>query len=174
MRFLTHRIGRQYEATIDRVNAAADAATHIVESKARGCVGPVEVAVSTSSGMWELVVEAHRPMFGRQDAEVWQRDRNAFGTTTITQSGVLVVVNAQACKGRPVEIDKTLLHELTHALQFNRRGARDLIERSIANNYGIAPMTEREARAANRQVAKDEREAARMERHHRLLAQNIA
>lgn len=174
MRFTADRIGRQYAATIDRVNAAVDVATGIVEDRIRGCVGPVEVAVSTSSGMWEMVVDAHRPMFGRQDPSVWQADANAFGTTTITRSGVLVVVNAQACKGRPAEVDKTLLHELTHALQFNRRGARDLIMRSLANNYGIQPMTRAEARAANKRVDADEREAARMERHHRQLAQTIA
>jgi hypothetical protein len=174
MRFLTHRVGRQYAATIDRVNAAADVATRIVEDRMRGSVGHFEIAVSNSSGMWEMVVDAHRPMFGRQDPSVWQHDAHAFGTTTITQSGVLVVINAQACKGRDVEVDKTLLHELTHALQFNRRGARDLIVRSLANNYGIAAMTKAEARAANRRVDADEREAARMERHHRLLAQSIA
>lgn len=173
MLFTARRVGRQYAATIDRVEAAVDVATHIVEDRARGCVGPVEVAVSTSAGMWDLVVEAHRPMFGRQDPNVWDEERNAFGTTTITESGVLVVINAQACKGRPVEIDKTLLHELTHAVQFNRRGARDLIMRSLANNYGIRSMTKAEAKAANRRVAVDEREAARMERHHRLLAQSI-
>jgi hypothetical protein len=169
-----HRVGRQHAATIDRVNAATEAATRIVEDKMRGRVGAVEIAVSTSTGMWELVAEAHRPMFGRQDPKVWQHDANAFGTTTITKSGVLVVINAQACKGRTVEVDKTLLHELTHALQFNRPGARDLIVRSIANNYGIEPMTSREAKAANRRVDADEREAARMERHHRLLAKSIA
>lgn len=174
MRTLAHRVGRQYAATIDRVNAAAEAAIDIVEDQMRGCVGPVELAVSTKAGMWELVVDAHRPMFGRQDPRVWRSEGNAFGTTTITRSGVLVVVNAQACKGREVEVDKTLLHELTHALQFNRPGARDLIMRSLANNYGIQPMTRAEAKAANRRVDADEREAARMEAHHRLLAHTIA
>jgi hypothetical protein len=174
MRFLARSVGRQHQATIDRVNVAVDAATRIVEGKVRGCVGPVEVAVASSSGMWELVAEAHRPMFGRQDPHAWQHDLNAYGTTTITKSGVLVVINAQACKGRTVEVDKTLLHELTHAVQFNRRGARDLVVRSLANNYGIEPMSDREAKAANRRVDADEREAARMERHHRLLAKSIA
>ncbi|MFE0794743.1 hypothetical protein [Streptomyces mutabilis] len=166
--------GRQHQTTTDRVHAAADAATHIVEQQLRGRVGPVNLAVASSSGMWDLVADAHRPMFGRQDPRVWQHDRHAYGTTTITASGVLVVINAQSCRGRQTEIDKTLLHELTHALQFNRPGARALIEASIANNYGIAPMTEREAAAANRQVDTDEREAVRLERHHRQLAQSIA
>ncbi|MFD5294761.1 hypothetical protein ACFWJU_06095 [Streptomyces mutabilis] len=166
-------VGRQHQATTDRVHATADAATRIVEQQLRGRIGPVELAVASSNGMWDLVVDAHRPMFGRQNPQVWQHDQHAYGTTTITASGVLVVINAQACRGRQAEIDKTLLHELAHALQFNRPGARALIEASIANNYGIRPMTEREAKAANRQVDADEREAARMERHHRQLAQSI-
>lgn len=175
MRFITDRVGRQHQATIDRVHAAVDTAARIVQDEIRGSVGSLQVAVSNTSGMWQMVVDAHRPMFGRQSPRSWQRDGgNAFGTTTITSSGVLVVVNAQACRGRTVEIDKTLLHELTHALQYNRPGARDLITRSLANNYGVTPMTEAEAKAANRQVDADEREAERMERHHRQLAQSIA
>ncbi|MEU6365742.1 hypothetical protein ABZ876_08295 [Streptomyces sp. NPDC046931] len=175
MRFIAHRVGRQHQATIDRVHAAVDAAVDIVEREIRGCVGPLEVAVSNTSDMWRMVVDAHRPMFGRQNARLWQRhEGHAFGTTTITPGGVLVVINAQTCRGRGIEIDKTLLHELTHAVQFNRPGARALIMRSLANNYGITPMTEAEAKAANRQVDAEEREAERMERHHRLLAQSIA
>lgn len=175
MRFIADRVGRHHQATVDRVHAAVETAVGIVEGESRYRVGPLEVAVSNTSGMWQMVVDAHRPMFGRQSARLWQQDGgNAFGTATITRSGVLVVVNAQACKGRNAEIDKTLLHELTHAAQFNRTGARDLRMRSLANNYGVTPMTEAEAAAANRQVAADEREAARMERHHRLLAQSIA
>ena len=174
MRLITRRINRQHQATADRIDAALTAAVDLVENHVGGCVGPVEVAVSTSAGMWEMVVDAHQPMFGRQDPRVWRPEWNAYGTTTITRGGVLVVINAQACKGRPAEIDKTLLHELTHALQFDRPGARDLLMRSLANNYGITPMTEAQAAAANRQVDADEREAARMERHHRLLAQSIA
>ncbi|MPY47122.1 hypothetical protein [Streptomyces acidicola] len=173
MRSSLHRVGRQYAATIDRINAAAGAAVDLVEAQLRGCVGSVELAVSSESGMWELVADAHRPMFGRQDPKVWRYERNAFGTTTITRSGVLVVINAQACRGRDAEVDKTLLHEFTHAVQFNRSGARDLIMRSLANNYGIQPMTRAEAKAANKRVDADEREAAHMERHHPLLAQNI-
>jgi hypothetical protein len=165
----------EHQATVDRVHAAVDAAVGIVENEIRGSVGPLQVAVSNTSGMWEMVVDAHRPMFGRQSPRLWRREGgSAFGTATITSSGVLVVVNAQACKGRAAEIDKTLLHELTHAVQLNRPGARDLLMRSLANNYGITPMTEAEAAAANRQVDADEREAERMERHHRLLAKSIA
>jgi hypothetical protein len=175
MGFITERVSRQHQATIDRVHAAVDAATAIVQRETGGRVGSINVAVTNASDMWQMVVDAHRPMFGRQNPRLWRRDGgNAFGTATITSSGVLVVVNAQACKGRQDEIDKTLLHELTHAAQFNRPGARDLLMRSLANNYGITPMTEAQAAAANRQVDANEREAERMERLHRQLAKSIA
>ena len=175
MGFVTARVGRQHQATIDRVHAALGPAVEIIENEIHARVGYLQLAVSNTSDMWQMVVDAHRPMFGQQDARPLQREGGrAFGTATITSSGVLVVINAQACKGRAVEVDKTLLHELTHAAQFNRPGARDLIMRSLANNYGITPMTEAEAAAANRRVDTDEREAERMERHHRLLAQSIA
>lgn len=173
MGFFARSANRQYEATALRVDAATDAAIAIVESRMRGSVGNVEVAVASSSGMGQMVVDAHRPMFGQQAPGSWRGDPGSFGTATISRSGVLIIINAQVCRGRDAEIDKTLLHELAHAVQFNRPGARDQIVRGLANNYGIDPMTEREGRAANRRVDADEREAARMERHHRLLAQSI-
>ncbi|MEU8642280.1 hypothetical protein AB0C91_10215 [Streptomyces sp. NPDC048674] len=175
MRFITHRIGRQYQATADRVHAGVDAAIAIVEKSARGRVGSLEVAVTNTAGMWETVVAAHEPLFGRRKSKEWRRNEGSpFGTTTVTSVGVLVVINAQTCRGRTVEIDKTLLHEITHAVQFNRPGARDLLMRSLSNNYGLTAMTTAEAAAANRQVDTDEREAERMERHHRQLAKSLA
>lgn len=174
MRFITHRVSRQHQATIGRVHAGVEAAIAIVEKSARGQVGSLEVAVTSTAGMWETVVAAHEPLFGRRKSKEWRHNEGSpAGTTTITSSGVLIVINAQVCKGRTVEIDKTLLHEITHAVQFGRPGARDLLMRSLANNYGLSAMTLAEVAAANRQVDSDEREAERMERHHRQLAKSL-
>jgi hypothetical protein len=172
MLFTARRIGRQHAATTARVEAALEAAKRIVEPRA-GRIGQLEVAVARTADVLDLVAEAHRPLFGRQDPREWVDEPDNYGTTTITATGVLVIVNAQACEGRTAEIDKTLLHELTHAAQYGRRGARDLLIADIANNYGIRALSKSAARASNRRVAADEREAERMERHHRLLAKSI-
>lgn len=172
MLFTARRVGRQYAATTARVDATLEPAKRIVEARA-GRIGQLEVVVANTADVLDLVAEAHRPLFGRQNPRDWVDEPDNYGTTTITATGVLVIVNAQACEGRTSEIDKTLLHELTHAAQFGRRGARDLLIADIANNYGIRPLSKSEARAANRRVAADEREAERMERHHRLLAKSI-
>jgi len=168
MRIFEHRIGRQYQDTIDRVAEIAEPATALVERHMRGCIGRVEIAVTTSSGALDMVKQAHRDLLGaRVGSDRWLGRQ--FGTTTISTSGVLVVVNAQICRGRTKEIDKTVVHELVHAVQFGEPGARDRILRSLRNNYRLEQLSRAEVRALNAQVDRDEREAERLERLARQL-----
>ncbi|MFD9223790.1 hypothetical protein ACFWDI_28255 [Streptomyces sp. NPDC060064] len=168
MRIIEHRIGRQYQDTLDRVDEIAQSAIRLVEKHMRGSVGHVEIAVATNSGVIDMVKQAHRDLLNTKVATDRYLGRQ-FGTTTINESGVLVIVNAQICRGRTKEIDKTLVHELVHAAQFTKPGARDRILRSLRNNYRLEPLTRAEVRDLNRQVDQDEREAARLERLARQL-----
>ncbi|MEU0393833.1 hypothetical protein ABZ208_13820 [Streptomyces sp. NPDC006208] len=168
MRILEHRIGRQYQDTLDRVETITQPAIRLVEKHMRGSVGRVEIVVTTSSGVTDLVKQAHRDLL---DAKVTS-DRHLgrqFGTTTLNSSGVLVIVNAQICRGRAKEIDKTVVHELVHAVQLAKPGARDRILRGLRNNYRLEPLSRVEVRVLNRLVDQDEREAARFERLARQL-----
>jgi len=172
MRIIEHRVGRQYRNTLDRVAQIAEPAAALIERHMRGCVGRVEIAVTTSSGLQDMVADAHQQLFGVRSAKRTRWRRSPAGQTTLTVRGALVVINAQVLRGSRREIDKTVLHELTHAVQFARE--RDVIMRGELHNHGIKQLDDAEVRALNKRVDRDEREAERMERLHRQLAKNVA
>jgi hypothetical protein len=173
MRLITHRLGRQHRQVADRVALVLDEAGRLAARHARSALGSVEVAVTVTAGIPDLVCSAHERIFGTSDWDAWY-EKGVAGCTTINAAGSLVIVNAQSYRGRLDEMDKTVLHELVHAAQFNRRGARELIARSLAHSYGLESMSESEVRAANRLVDRDEREAEKAERLHRQLAKAVA
>lgn len=167
MQITAHRLSRSQQPALDRIASIAELAARLVQQHMGGSIGHVDLAVTGKSGIPDLVVQAHRPLFGRVDRGQVRRLR-CYGTTTVSSSGTLVIINADRCR-RASDVDKTVLHELGHAVQFARPGARALLIRSLRNNYGIEAMTDAEARAANRQVDADEVEAERLERLARKL-----
>jgi len=173
MRLVEYRLARRYRPVLDRVDLVLDQAVRLAEQHARGSLGRVEVAVTITDGIPDLVCEAHEQLLGASNWDAW-RSEGCAGTTTINPAGSLVIINAQSCRGRTEEIDKTVIHELVHAAQFNRPGARENVRRGIAFNYGMGWLEDREVRALNRRVDRDEREAEAAERLHRQLAKAVA
>jgi hypothetical protein len=173
MRLLTYRLARPYRSVLDRVDVILDEAARMIGQRERRSLGEVEVAVTVTDGMPDLICAAHERLFGRSDWDAWAGPGRA-GTTTINPGGSLVILNAQSLRGRTVEIDKTLLHELTHAAQYNRPGAWDTARRGTAFNLGIGWLSDAELRAGQRQEVRDEREAEQAERLHRQLAKAVA
>ena len=159
-----YRLSRHYQADLTHVQRVAGLAAQLVSRHMRTRIDDTEVVVTTSASAADLMIEAHRAMFGRQPA-IWKlksTSKNLCGITTITTTGVLVVLNADRCQSTAV-LNETLVHELVHAAQLSRPGVRDVAARNLRNNYGIDRMSGRDARAANRQVDADEREAERLE-----------
>ncbi|HEY3479616.1 MAG TPA: hypothetical protein VGL02_12035 [Streptomyces sp.] len=146
-----------------------DEAARLVGQRERCGLGNVEITVTVEDGIPDLICAAHEDLFGTSDWESWAGP-GRHGVATLNTAGTLIVVNAQSLKGRQAEIDKTIQHELTHAAQFSRPGARKTALRGIAFNYGIGWLEDREVRAFNRRIARDEREAEAAERLHRQLA----
>jgi hypothetical protein len=150
-----------------------DHAARMIGQRERRGLGDVEIIVTVEDGIPDLVCAAHEQMFGRSDWDAWSGPGRA-GTTTLNMAGTLIVVNAQSLQGRTTDIDKTVLHELAHAAQFNRPGARSQLAKGIAYNLGIGWLTDGELRAGERQMVRDEREAETAERLHRQLAKAVA
>jgi hypothetical protein len=174
MRLLTYRVGRQHHPVVNRVDQVMDQAAALIAGRERHGLGTVEIAVTIEDGIPDLICAAHEQLFGRSDWDAWAGPGRA-GTTTLNQAGTLVIVNAQSLQGRPTSLtDKVVLHELTHAAQFNRPRARQQLMKGIAYNLGIGWLTDAELRAGERQMVRDEREAAQAERLHRQLAQSVA
>ena len=159
-----YRLSRQHRDVLDHIERVAGLAARLVSQHMGTRIDDTDVVVTTSASAADLMIDAHRAMFGRQPA-IWKlknTPRSLCGTATITKSGVLVVINADRCQSTAV-LNETLIHELVHAAQLSRPGGRDVAARNLRNNYGIDRMNGREARAANRQVDADEREAEKLE-----------
>ncbi|NUT24319.1 MAG: hypothetical protein HOV77_34635 [Hamadaea sp.] len=173
MRLLTYRLGRQHRPVVDRVDRVMDEAARLIAGRERHGLGTVEITVTATDGIPDLICAAHEQLFGRSDWDAWAGP-GRYGVATLNPAGTLIVVNAQSLRGKQAEIDKTILHELTHAAQFNRPGARETARRGIAFNYGLGWLEDREVRALNRRIDRDEREAEQAERLHRQLAKSMA
>lgn len=173
MRLVTYRLGRQHRPVVERVDRVMDQAAALIAERERHGLGTVEIAVTVTDGIPDLICAAHEGLFGCSDWDAWAGP-GRHGVATLNATGTLIVVNAQSLRGNRAEIDKTLLHELTHAAQFNRPGVREIVRQGLAFDYGIGWMTERESRDLDRRIARDEREAEQAERLHRLLAKAVA
>lgn len=173
MRLLEYRLASRYRSVLDRVDRVMDQAAAMIAQRERYGLGNVEVAVTITDGIPDLICAAHERLFGRSDWDAWAGP-GRHGAATLNPSGTLIVVNAQSLKGKQTEIDKTVLHELTHAAQFNRPGVRDIAYRGIGFNYGLGWLEDRELRALDRRITRDEREAEQAERLHRQLARAVA
>lgn len=174
MRLVEYRLPRRLRPVLDRVDLVMDHAARMIGQRERGGLGAVEVAVTVTDGIPDLICAAHEQLFGRSDWDAWAGS-GRYGTATPNPAGTLVIVNAESLHGRRDEIDKTVLHELTHAAQFNRSGARQSALKAIAfDYYDIGWMTDSELRSFDRRVQRDEREAEAAERLHRQLAKTVS
>lgn len=173
MRLVEYRLARPYRSVLDRVDLVLDQAASMIGQRERHGLGAVEVAVTVEDGIPDLVCAAHEQLFGRSDWDDWAGP-GRHGVATLNRAGTLIVINAQSLRGKQAEIDKTVLHELTHAAQFNRPGAWETARRGIAFDYGIGDLSDGQLRALNRRIDRDEREAEQAERLHRQLARAVA
>jgi hypothetical protein len=166
----SYRLGRCYRHIEDRVAAIADQAATLVTREMRISLNPAQIVVAEERDVIDLVHQAERSAIGTTRNPL-RRARPQLGHTAITDRGVRIIINATRLHQRhdSREIDATVVHELVHVAQISRPDGRERIASNIRNNYGIDRLSWREARAANRLMDEDERQAANLER----LAQQL-
>lgn len=108
MQVNAYAIGPARRPVLDRVCAIADQAAALVESEMGVRLHGVEL----------LVTDTYFTRLLAGD------DDGLYGCTLYGLDRVLAVVNAQAHLDDPAEVDKTVIHELTHAAQMLRPGVR--------------------------------------------------
>ncbi|MFF7727672.1 hypothetical protein [Streptomyces sp. NPDC008001] len=172
MRITTDRIGWSGRRTVRHVETVAEQAKRLVEREMRACVRePLTVAVTDTHGVWALAERAERESvglpstLGRVLAGYLHRPaKPLFGRLSVSRDGLLLLVNAEAHRGGLGEVNVTLVHELVHAVQLSAPGSRAARLAQIRSNYGVERFSRREARAANRAIARDEEQARALER----------
>lgn len=169
MNVATHRLGRRYGSVAGRVEAIVDQAASLVQGAIPGRMIPTRIVVVEAQDVAVAVLGAEQDALGVR-AKPMRATRPEIGHATLDSRGAVVVLNATGlARLKTRETDITVVHELVHVAQFSRPGAYAYLLEGLRNNYGLTKWTWRDARAANKQVAADEREARRHEHLARRL-----
>ena len=112
MHVIGHHIGPARQHVLDRVRGTVDQAADLVQNAMGHPLVDVDVIVTDT-------------YFARQIAGECDDEHRAYGYTAYTPNRILAIVNAQACGRDLGEVDRTTVHELVHAVQMSRPGARD-------------------------------------------------
>ncbi|MFD6415007.1 hypothetical protein [Streptomyces sp. NPDC060194] len=145
----------------------APLAAHVVGRAVPGRMPSVQITLTTPQGLAELAVGAEIALTGA----VTSRARNRAVTATARQARksagravplpgdkVLILLNVRQHRTRE-DVAVTLVHELTHAMQFSRPGVRERIITDLRDDFGIHPQPRRAAREHARRLRDEEREA---------------
>jgi hypothetical protein len=162
MNVTSYRLGASHRSSLARVETIADQAARLVEKKLRERIGRVDIVATDTSSYHDRILAAEQQVLGTRTRSKY-RLPPSFGHTTLSPSGVLILLDLQATPSD--QIDSTVVHELVHAAQFGRPGVRDFVLAGIRNNHGIksAGGWLKVTFVDNRKVAAHEREAARLE-----------
>ncbi|MDJ0463646.1 hypothetical protein [Streptomyces sp. H27-C3] len=149
----------------------APLAARIVERSVPGRMPRVQVTVTTPRGLAELATSAETALVGDVDDRVRARaladaNRHARGAAgravALPDGGVLLLLNAHQHRTAD-DVAVTLVHELTHAMQYSRPGVRERMIRDLRDGFGIEPQSRREDRESARRLRAEEKEAYRAE-----------
>lgn len=161
MNVTAYKLSARHRSGLERVEAIADQAARLVEKKLGERIGHVEIVATDTRSYRDRILAAEQQVLGTRTRSQFDHPRS-LAHTTISPSGVLILVDLQATPSR--EIDKTVVHELVHAAQFGRPGVRDFVLAGIRNNHGIEKVGGwLKVQFENRKVAAHEREAIRLE-----------
>lgn len=155
---------------LNDVRALAQPCAALVEAHI-GRLPHCQITVTTPDGMLELELRAETALVGRPPADTTPQrlrqaarsNRGLFGMVVPeSRNRVVVLLNAHKLH-RSGQVSTTLIHELTHAAQLNRRGAVQEHVDYVRHAFDIAPLSPRELRIHERLINDRETEAYRAE-----------
>ncbi|MFI0241990.1 hypothetical protein [Streptomyces sp. NPDC016845] len=167
----SHQLRGRRDLERDAKHLAPHAIRHVSRAVS-GRMPAVDITLTDPKGMADLGVQAEAELSGCTDPrrigkarrESLRHTRDAAALAVPRADGsVLILVNGEQHRTRE-DLAITLVHELTHAMQFSRRGVLDVIVRNLRAAYGIERQSRREARDFARTLTEHEREAYETER----------
>ncbi|MET7924746.1 hypothetical protein ABZT43_12270 [Streptomyces sp. NPDC005349] len=169
MQITAHSSARRYATVVDRVQLIAQPAMRLVEQAMGRPLGHASIVITDSRRLRDVVLDAETSALGERHKVEWISDGRRHGCTTLTSSGVVIVIDAEECQKWGNHTDVTVVHELVHGVQLSRPSDRADYLQGLRYNHGITPLSPAEVRAVNRRVDAREREAGRLERLARQL-----
>ena len=157
-----YRLHHSYTPVLARVQAIADQAASLVTRRMRERLPHVTIRVSGERLLGHAVTEVEQQLLGTDRLPTSGcRGREVYGVTTLGPHGAVVVINAKGALEDGGDVDRTLVHELVHAVQSNRPGGRQHRMTGIRGAFGL--IQRGPTKAFIRQYDRDEREAQALE-----------
>lgn len=124
---------RRHREVANRVELVAEDLGRIAARKL-GCPIPkARIVVTDGASMIRAAQQSENQLAGgiaawRKTKEVvlgWACERHDAACTVYDRDGILVIINAPVHRRHMGQVDKTVIHELTHAIQLTAPGVRD-------------------------------------------------
>ncbi|MFK0222199.1 hypothetical protein ACIQWN_28915 [Streptomyces vinaceus] len=157
-----YQLSARYGKTLRLVERVADQAATLVQQRMRERMPATRIQVADGKRYLQAFIEGQQAVLGTSRLPTRRSDPRVYGATTLSPTGVLVIINAKVCDA-PTNLIETVVHELVHAVQYGRPGRRADAMKALRNNYDLDPMSWRNAWKLNRIHDKDELEAQAFE-----------
>ncbi|MGW7688849.1 hypothetical protein ACWGMA_08135 [Streptomyces asiaticus] len=132
MNIAVHRRVRGEQQMAARLKQIADPAGNLVSRHLGAPLPNVEFVLTDGVGVDRLLHQAHADLGGpgkpttiRDRIATKIKARRSFAATAMTHSGAVILVNVPEHRCDLRQFDRTTVHELVHAVQFNLPGARE-------------------------------------------------
>ncbi|MFJ4790562.1 hypothetical protein [Streptomyces sp. NPDC088794] len=162
----THKISG-YSGTLRTATRLTEQAVKVVDRRVPGRMTDVDLVLTNERGMAELMASADVLLAGTVDRSVLRRAERAARTTARDvqacavprpDGSALVLVNIDRHPGE-AEFAITLVHELTHVMQFSRKGVIERAVRNVRDRLRIERQSWRHTRENDRLIRQEEAEA---------------
>lgn len=145
MNITIHRKGRAQQVAHTRIADIATRAGQLITARLGGRLPHTDIVLTDAKGVashlhhndTRLVGGISRTRRLVDYANQRWTAHHAYAATTITAHGALIAINCDHHRGDHAELDRTLLHELAHAVQLNQPGARNRHITYLRQQLGI-------------------------------------
>lgn len=164
------RCHRRHRHLADRIESTTDHYGPLAARKLGSQLPDVRILVTDRTGMARAATTADndlagggsRPRRAANVATTWWHSRHAYGVTAYDCRGSLVAINGDAHRDLR-ELDRTLIHELAHAVQLNAPGAREQHATYVRMLLGAQPRDQRYIAQYEQCIDTREQQAANLE-----------
>lgn len=138
---------RRHQEVANRVELVAEDLGRIAARTLGGRLPKTRIVVTDGTNMNRLAGQAEYGLAGRvprarraaDDIVNWLAHHQDAGCTVYDRNGILVIINAAVHRRHMGQVDKTVIHELTHAVQLSQPGIRDQHRLYQRIRLGAAP-----------------------------------
>lgn len=175
-----HRAGGNAGRLKQRIEQIGDTAGDLVAQHLGGRLPRVQIVLTNSTGVASLIqsrdleTAGSTSLYGRTVGRAttqWDvHVRRVYAATTLARSGVVIVINAPRHARNLRELDRTLCHELAHAVQLGSPKAREQHIRYLRQQLGIDEHQKSDQRAYEQLMDTREAQAKNLEALARRLS----